>query len=218
MGKEADIRTGLTQAAICFARENHKEDIDKAYEYFWDEQDPEEFLSRTALEIGFINFEDWLISDYRVNKDNETLLDTYSRSSKKLNDDEMNILNTIKTSVLSLYEVESVSKEEHIIIRDLLLDGEHTLRDKTLAGGLKKGDIFATRLLLLDGLAVMSGCVYPFIAHQKETVLESVHKQFKRYLKNVDPHGTMKDYLKAYGDVLNLLWINLIIKQQSRKA
>ena len=216
MGKEESLKTGLVCSIIQFVRENHADTIDKAYKYFWDDQNPEEFMGGTALSLGFMNFEDWLIFDYKVNKENETFIDIYIKNNT-LRDDEIALLNSLKDSVISLYEVSSVAKDKKIMLKDLLLDSEHTLRDKSLTRGLNKGDIFATRLLTMDKKTCMSGCVYPYSADHKKTVLSYVAKQFKRYTKNVNPEGTMRDFLKDYGDVLNVIWMTMIMNPP-RKA
>ena len=210
MGKEESLKAGLVCSVIQFVRDNHAETIDEAYKYFWDDQSPEEFMGGTALSLGFLNFEDWLIFDYKVNKEKETFIDIYIKNNN-LKDNEAALLNNLKDSVISLYEVSSVAKDKKIILKDLFLDSEHILRDKSLTRGLNKGDIFATRLLTLDGKTCMSGCVYPYSADYKKTVLVYVNKQFKRYIKNVNPEGTMRDFLKDYGDVLNVIWMNLIM-------
>lgn len=210
MGKEESLKTDLVCSIIQFVREKHPDTIDKAYKYFWDEQAPDEFMGGTALSLGFLNFEDWLIFDYKVNKEKETFIDIYIKN-KELKDNEIVLLNSLKDSVISLYEVSSVSKDKRTILKDLLMDSEHTLRDKSLTRGLSKGDIFATRLLTLDGKTCMSGCVYPYSADHKKTVLIYVEKQFRRYKKNVNPEGTIRDFLKDYGDVLNIIWMTLIM-------
>lgn len=208
MGKEEGLKTELLESIIRYVRSNHKEDIDKAYDYFWDEEDPAEHLTGTALELGFINFEDWLIFDYRAGDGNRTFIDLYVEKTSELKDDEIAVLNKIRNSVLSLYEVISVSKDKRIILKDLLLGDEYSIRDKVLTRGLNKGDIFATRLLNLDRKHVMSVCVYPFTTGQKKDVLTTVEKQFARYRKNVRQDGTMRDYLKDYGDVFNISWMH----------
>ena len=210
MGKEESLKTDLVCSVIQFVRENHAETIDKAYEYFWDDNKPDEFMSGTALSLGFLNFEDWLIYDYRVNADKETFIDIYLKNNT-LKDNETALLNNLKDSVISLYEVSSVAKDKQIVLKDLLMGSEHTLRDKALTRGLNKGDIFATRLLTLDSKTCMSGCVYPYTIDQKKTVLTYMDKQFKRYIRNVKPDGTMRYFLKDYGDVLNLIWMNFIM-------
>lgn len=210
MGKEQDIKTTLFQSMILYVRENYKDTIDKAYECFWEDNYPEDFLRGTALDIAFMNFEDWLIFDYEVNSDKETFIDIYCKCNKELKDDESALLNQIKGSVLSLYEVISVSHEEEILLKDLLLGGDFIVSNKNLAGGLKKGDIFATRLLTLDGNTVMSNCIYPYTGGYKNTILEYIDNQFQRYTKNENPQSTMKSFLKDYGDVFNILWIDNI--------
>jgi hypothetical protein len=211
MGKEEDIKAKVFQAAINYVRENHPNAIDDAYKYFWDERQPDEFMGGVALELGFINFEDWLIFDYKANEARETFLTIYGKCDPCLGAEEADVLNRIKDPVLSLYEVASVSLDKRVLLKDLLLGGEFTLRDKTLTRGLKKGDIFATRLLHLDGKDVMSGCVYPYGADQKGQVLRFIDRQFGRYKRNVCTDGTMAGYLKDYGDVFNLVWMNFII-------
>ena len=210
MGKQESIKADLVNSIIRFVREKHAETIDRAYSYFWDGNNPDEFMSGTALSLGFLNFEDWLIFDYKVNKEKETFIDLYLKDNT-VKEDEADLLKSIKDSVISLYEVSSVAKDKRITLKDLLMDSEHALRDKALTRGLNKGDIFATRLLTLDGKPSMSGCVYPYTAAQKKAVLAYVDQQFKRYKRNVKPDGTMRDFLKDYGDVLNVAWMILIL-------
>jgi len=218
MGKEEKLKTCLIQSIIEYVRARHKEDIDKAYTYFWDENQPDEFMGGTALELGFLNFEDWLVFDYKVNTERETFIDIYTRTAEGLTEEEKNLLGRIKGSYLSLYEVSSVSRDKKIVLKDLLLGDEFSLRDKALTRGLKQDDIFATRLLDLDGKRVMSCCVYPYSAGEKKTVLADVQKLFGRYIKNENPGGTMDSFLKDYGDAFNLLWMNYILDPLSRKS
>lgn len=218
MGKEEQLKTDLVCSVIQFVRENHAATIDKAYEYFWDNNTPDEFMSGTALSLAFLNFEDWLIFDYRVKPDEEeTFIDIYLKD-RAVKEYEAALLHRLKDSVISLYEVSSVARDKRIVLKDLLLESEHTLRDKALTRGLNKGDIFATRLITLDGKTCMSGCVYPYTAADRKTVLTYVEKQFKRYTRNVNPKGSMRDFLKDYGDVLNIIWMNLIMNPTMKQA
>lgn len=211
MGKEEAIKTRLLQSIINYVRENYKAEIDKAYEYFWDDNQPDEFLSGTALELGFINFEDWLVFDYKVKGNKETFIDLYVKNGNSLSGEERNIIGKIQNSFLSLYEVKAVSKDRRVLLNDLLVGHEVSLRNKTLTRGLNKGDIFASRFLPLDQKDVMSGCVYPYSQAQKKRVLGYINTQYARYKRNVNPAGTLRDYLKDYGDVFNIIWMNFIL-------
>ena len=212
MSKEEALKTELIQSIINYVRANHADAIDKAYAYFWDEKNPDEFLSGNALYIGFVNFEDWLIFDYKANDAGEAFIDLYIKNSTGLKDGELTLLNKIKGSLLSLYEAVSVSKDKRVLLKDLLMGGEVSMKEKALTKGLKKGDIFAARLLPIDKGHAMSGSVYPFRAEDKKAVLDYVNRMFRRYTKNENPNGTMKDFLRDYGDVFNMAWMNLILK------
>jgi hypothetical protein len=211
MGKEEDIKTEIARTIMERAREQHGEAIDKAYEYFWDSHHPDEFLNGTALALGFVNFEDWFIYDYKANELGETFLDLYAKDRQSPGGEESSVISRMRDSVLSLYEVASVSKDKRVLLKDLLLGEEVSLREKTLTRGLKKGDIFAARVLGLDGSHVMSGSVYPYLQTQKKRVLGYVEKQYSRYRRHVKPEGTMREYLKEYGDIFNLVWLQLIL-------
>ena len=205
------LKTELIQSIINYVRANHADAIDKAYAYFWDEKNPDEFLSGNALYIGFINFEDWLIFDYKANDAGETFIDLYIKNSTGLKDGELTLLNKIKGSLLSLYEAVSVSKDKRVLLKDLLMGGDFS-EGKGINKGTEKGDIFATRLLPIDKGHAMSGSVYPFRQEDKKVVLEYVNMMFRRYTKNENPNGTMRDFLRDYGDVFNMAWMNLILK------
>ncbi len=210
MGKEEDIKTGIARIIMEGARDRHTETIDKAYEYFWDSHHPDEFLSGAALELGFLNFEDWFIYDYKANEFGETFLDLYAKDNDCLSSEESSVIAKMKESVLSLYEVASVSRDKRVLLKDLLLGGEVPLREKMLTRGLNKGDLFAARMLELDGKHVMSGSVYPYMQSQKKRVLNYVEKQYARYKRHIKPEGTMREYLKDYGDIFNLVWLELL--------
>lgn len=211
MGREEQIKAKIFQAAINYVRENHPEAIDSAYTYFWDEQQPDEMMGGVALELGFINFEDWLLYDRKATEKGESFLTLYGQHDKGLSPEESLVIEKMKGSILSLYEVTSVARDKRVLLKDLLLDEEVPLRDKSLTKGLKKGDLFATRILQLDDHYVMSGCVYPYSAEQKKQVLRKIEKQFGRYVRNVNQNGTMRDYLKDYGDVFNIIWMSFIL-------
>lgn len=218
MSKELNAKNNIMQSIICHAREHCAEDIDKAYEYFWDRNHPDEFLSGTALDLGFINFEDWLVFDCKVNEAKETLMDIHVRDNRCQSKEELEVIKKTRDSLMSLYEVKSVSKDKRVLLKDLLLGGEFDLKDKALTRGLKKGDIFATRLLNLDGKYVMSGCVYPYKTSLKKKIIGQIEKEFSKYTRNANPVGTMKDFLKDYGDIFNIIWMNFILNGPNKEA
>ncbi len=75
---------------------------------------------------------------------------------------------------------------------------------------LKKGDLFATRLIKINGEVLMGKCVYPFSETMKPDVLKYIDMQFRRYLKNENPSGTMESFLKSQSSVINTIWLTLM--------
>ena len=217
MGKEAKKLTNLFQNILQYVRLNHADDIDKAYSYFWEGENPDEFLDGTALSLGFHNFEDWMVFDYKIKESGETFISRFIKSRQDITEEDVSVLGKAQNSVLSLYEVASVSEDNGVLLKDILLDTQSDIRGKSLTQGLKKGDLFATRLLNLDGYDEMAGCVYPFLPGQKQQILSYIERQFKRYVRNVQQHGSLRDYLKDYGDVFNLIWMNFIIEPPEKK-
>jgi hypothetical protein len=205
-----DKRTELFQSVINFARVNHSDLIDKAYEDFWEEDDPEDFLGGTALSLGFINFEDWLICDYKT-EDGKSVIDLFMDASKGLEEKDLRTLEAMKGSYISIYEV--VSVVDKVTLKDLLLGEEFTTEQETLKS-LNEGDIFATRFISEDGERFMSRCVYPYSNEAKDELLDNFGVILKRYLKNKNPEGRVRDFIKEESYVFNLLWLDNIFKSR----
>lgn len=217
MGKEQQLSQEIFQAVMAFAREKHTEMIDKAYEFFWDDLKPDEFLGGQAYAIGFHNFEDWFVFDHVPAGAGESIIDLYLKAHPDLPAEQVSMIAMMKDSVLSVYEVRSVAKDKRVLLKDLLRGDETELRDKALTRGLSKGELFGARLLVLDGRTTMSGSVYPFPADQKKRVLAYLNGEFSKFTRNVDAQGTMNQFLKRHGDLVNLTWIDLILNPQQQE-
>lgn len=203
MENEDELMTGLFGAVVGFARENYPNEIDEAYEYFWEEEYPEDYLTGPALDVGFVNFEDWLVCDYRT-KEGKGIIDLYMEANPGLGAKETASLGKMKDSVISLYEVKSTSP---LALEDLLLGGSVTPEGRISGEGLSEGDIFGARFFKVGEQDVMSGSVYPF-GKMKERALEHIDKQYNRYLKNDNSKGSMREFLKAYSDIFNVIWFS----------
>lgn len=206
---EKDIRGSLFQSVINFARAKHSDLIDKAYEFFWEEDDPQDLLGGTALTLAFINFEDWLVCDYRT-KDGDSVIDLYIGASEDLDEEVIRALEAMRDSFISMFEV--VSADGGVTLKDMLLGEEFTLKDETLRA-LNVGDIFASRFVDVGGQRAMSRCVYPYTKGSKERLLEYAALNFKRYLKK-NAEGTMRDFVKEESYIFNLLWLDNIFKSR----
>lgn len=189
-----------------FIYEHYQEDIQEAFEYFWEEERPEDILQGIMLDMGELNFDDWLTIDYR-NPYGEGFLELYEKYSD-LSENEKKVLTALKESRISLYEVEDIALSR-IRLKDLLRDKILEIISERLSR-LKKGDLFATRFITIDGETFMGKCIYPFQSFHKDDVLKYLDMQYKRYLKNENPQGDMELFLKEASSVFNTVWLTVM--------
>ena len=197
------------EAVMEHIREFHPDEIDDAYDYFWEEEDPEEFLSGLSLEIGFHNFEDWLVCDYRNKElDGKGFIERYMEATE-VDEETVSILKVLDSSFLSLYEVASVEGDT-VRLRDLALNKEVNLSEPRVCM-LKPSEIFAARLVEVGGKLYMTHGVYPFSGRIKEKVVEYLGKLYSRYAKH-NKDATMAAFLKSEAYSFNTIWVSCLHK------
>lgn len=205
-GREESIRGQVIQDLLRFLKRNFSDRMDEASHIFWEEFSPEEHLDEETLGVAEINFFEWLVHDYVMDEENgKTLIDLYMESNRRLTADEHRVLNMMKSSVMSFYEVQEVFPERGLLIKDLLLGGEYDVREKMATRSVRKWDIFAGRLLHIDGIYGLSGSVYPYPLNQKEAILETLRGAFEDY-RNDYPSATIDDFLKRESRIFNFFW------------
>ncbi len=195
-GKEDSIRERLVQDLLEFFRNNYDYSLDDAIPEFWEDFNPEEQLDALTLDMADINFWEWIVHDYLINDENEkSLIDLFIENKKILSLDEHRVLTMMKHSIISLYEVQEVFPGKGLILKDLLLGGEYDVNEKAATEGLRKWDVYATRLLRIDGQYIMSGSVYPFPINQKEEILWDIRSEFDDYQLEY-PDAALDEFLK----------------------
>lgn len=209
-GKEDSIRERLVQDLLRFFEKHYQGKVEDAAFLFWDDFVPEKHLEGAALDIAHQNFLEWIVFDYLIDEDDDkTLIDLYMENNRKLSLDDHKVLTMMKNSVISLYEVQEVFPEKGLLLKDLLMGGEYDVKEKLATRSVRKWDIFATRLLLVDGSYIMSGSVYPYLLKQKERILDDIHAEFEGF-KMEYPDASMDDFLKYNGENFNFYWYDLI--------
>ena len=216
-GREESIRAELVQDLLRFFKRNYDDRLDDAHFIFWDEFIPEDHLNDATLRLADINFWEWLVYDYLIDEENDkTLIDLYMENNRKLSLDEHRILTMMKNSVISLYEVQEVFPEKGLLLKDLVLGGEYDVREKAATRSLRKWDIFAARLLHVDGTFIMSGSVYPYHLKLKERILEDIHAEFEDYRMDY-PDAALDEFLKKNSEMFNFYWYDVILNPTPMK-
>ncbi|MBS3908325.1 MAG: SEC-C domain-containing protein [Actinobacteria bacterium] len=207
---EASTKQRQVDAILTYLSKRHREAVEDAYEVFFDEFDPEEYLDDGLRNMAMINFWDWVVSDAPADYDDPesgtTLLDFYIDENRKdLAEDDLRVLDKLRNSYLSLYEVAGVYPEEGLLFEDLLLGGSCRVRERTATRYLNKWDIIAVRLLEIDGEWAMSGSIYSYHRHRKEYILDELKGDFE-LIACEHPDLTMREFLKENGDLFNYFW------------
>ena len=196
---------------IVYMRQKHPELIDAAYEFFWEEEYPEDFLSGLPLELGFMNFEDWFICNYNVSETNY-VTDLYLEETGQEGDEgKAAAFAALKRSYISLYEVKSAAGGG-AELEDALIGGTRALKTVPFQG-LQAGSLFATRIMRLAGQDVMGACMYPFSPSMRQSVTDSIGSQFARYKKNKNPGGTLEDFLTQESYIFNVIWTSSLYRK-----
>ncbi len=205
-GKEDAVREKVVLDLLKFFNENFADSLAEARDIFWGDFVPEKHLDEATLPLADINFWEWIVHDYLIDEEDEkTLIDVYLESGSKISIDEHRVLSMMKNAVISLYEVQDVFPEKGLLLKDLLLGGEYDVREKAATKSVRKWDIFAARLLYVDGIYILSGAVYPYHLKQKEWILKDIHAAFEDY-KNDFPDDAMDVFLKTNSDLFNFNW------------
>jgi hypothetical protein len=206
IGREETVRKRLVDNLLEFYNRNYRNTIEEAHVMFWDDFVPKEYLDGHALDIAYQNFFEWICFDFIIDPDkSKTLIDLYMDQNSKLTRDEHAVLTKMKNSCISLYEVQEVFPEKGLLLKDLLMGGEYDVKEKAATRGLNRWDIFATRLLLIDGQYIMSGSVYPYSIKFKQRILDDIAEEYQAY-RTEFPEGTMDTFLKESGDIFNFHW------------
>lgn len=209
-GEKEYIRERLVQELLSYFKKHCSDKLEEAFFFFWDDFDPEKHLDEAALRLAEINFWEWIVYDYILYEENvKTLIGLFIENNKKLSLDEHRLLSIMKNSVISLYEVQEVFPEKGMLLKDLLLGGEYDVSEKAATRSLRKWDIFAARVLHVDGMYIMSGSVYPYPLKQKERILADIYSEYEEYKQGL-PAAAIDDFLKMNSDIFNFYWFDLI--------
>jgi len=95
------------------------------------------------------------------------------------------------------------------LLKDQLFGEEYDVREKAATRSLRKWDIYAARLLHVDGEYIMSGSVYPYNRKLKEWILEDIHAEYEDY-KHEYPDAAMDEFLKKSSEIFNFYWYDII--------
>ncbi len=137
-------------------------------------------------ELIFNNFFiPWLLfnwipeEDFGVQKfdSQKTIAQNYiATSERNLSSEVMHFIEAMNQTYYSFYSVQEVVLEKYLVVKDILLGIEHTIKEKLATRTIKRGNILFGRILTLDNQSIFVGMA--------------------PYIIPVGYHGTLLDYKK----------------------
>jgi len=198
----------LFQSVIEYIRKEHEKEIDEAYDYFWEEEDPEEMLGGTGLAMGFHNFEDWMVCDY-INKETQKSFIDHYIETKSPSEGEAKALSLMKDSYISIYEVKSIG--DSVTLNNVATGDDITISDDRLKT-LSIGDMFGARVLDLGDGPFLTSAIYPFGNKFREHVMKHLEAMYNRYAKHCEGEKCMEDFLKQESYTINTVWVTCLFR------
>jgi len=209
-GEENSLRSELVRKVLAFSHERFPEAIETAHELFWRDFDPEAELKGESLQAAETSFWEWFIHDFQIEEEGyATPIELYEEGPMVLDPERIGMLERMRKTVLSLYEVADVLPEKGLLLNDLFRGGQSTVRERLGTRGLRKWDIITARLISVDGVDVISGGIHPFPRSAKRELLESLEKMYCKYGKRA-PEDSRTDFLKLFGYYFNRFWCGLV--------
>ncbi len=95
----------------------------------------------------------------------------------------MEIVERMKKSHYSLYEIERVKPGEGFVLKDHFEEHIFEVKEKKASEGLVKWDIIGVGLIELDGLYRMTGAFCIFRPLDREIILKDIRKDFNHIKK-----------------------------------
>jgi hypothetical protein len=196
----------LYNEIIAYARQNFGEELDDAYDDFWEDEDPTDYFMGTVIDLAFVNFEDWMVCDYRP-KEGKGIIDRYIEEKNPVGELK-SMLEAMRDSVISLYEVTAVDGDT-LTLRDLPRDNETTVPTGGIEG-LTPGEVFAARVIEQNGQNALGRGIWPFGSQRKDQAMEFFKSHIDRVHRNRDANEDINTTLKTDAYVFNNIWISCL--------
>jgi hypothetical protein len=207
---EDSLRKKLIPEILEFAQKKLKHLISDAYSFYWDEFDPEEYIDdQDTMQMADINFLDWFICDWE-SEDGEKVIDSFIVQNRYLKEDELIVLNKLRESIISLYEIQEVFPDKGFIAKDLLLGGNLEIRDRSASRSLVRWDVIAARVTSFEDIYIMPGSIYPYSQGSKDEIIEGIMECFDDYKLDYTDVA-LRDFLKDEGSIFNFFWCENIL-------
>ncbi|HEY3780174.1 MAG TPA: hypothetical protein VGL56_03755 [Fimbriimonadaceae bacterium] len=149
------------------------------------------------------------------------------KHAESLSSGDIEYLNKLKKSVVSLYEVVEVVPKSHLIVKDLLLKGEPIkITEKVASTTLVQWTIVASRLIQVAGENIFEGNILEIESERASFFLEVFEESVKESAKNLpkalrkDPRslrGLRRELIQSITQPILAIWISGIVDRSGER-
>ena len=162
--------------------------------------------------LSELNFFTWLLYGYLL-PSGKRFIDIFIEEKRNdLTPEDFLILEKLKKSHLSLYQVEEVLKEG-FIFKDLFSGEKFKITEKEIKKFFVKWDILATDLIELDGEYQLNSGFHLFSIEEKSFIINFLEQDYENY-KTKFGEITFKDYLKNKIYIFNHIQMEMIFNPE----
>ena len=204
--KEIELRDKL----ISFSgKVRYKKDFERAYHLFYRKPISEPLIMEEKEEADFAFFLEWFIHDFSLKNGLTVVEEFYNEKKEKFSDEERSLAEYEMASILSLYEVISVTPEIGLRLRDLFTDEEMDILDVKGSLTAVKWDVIFARVIRMDSVNKLAGLVKLVPRRNKDLILSSIRNLWEKF-KEETGKGEWSSFAKS-----NAFLIHHIIEDQS---
>jgi tetratricopeptide (TPR) repeat protein len=180
---------GLRDRLLSFSgKERYKKEFEKAYQLFWRRPFREPLVLDEKEEANFASFLEWFIHDFSLRSGLTVVEEFYKEKKEKFSDEEQSLVEYETASILSLYEVISVTPEVGLRLRDLFTGEEMDILEVKGSLTAVKWDVILARVIRMGAVNKLSGIATLIPRRSKENVLLSIKGVWEKFKSETGNH------------------------------
>jgi tetratricopeptide (TPR) repeat protein len=204
--KEIELRDKLLSFS---GKERYQKDFERAYHLFYRKPFSEPLTMEEKEETDFAFFLEWFIHDFPLKSGLTVVEEFYKEKREKFSDEERFLTEYEMASILSLYEVISVTPEIGLRLRDLFTGEEMDILEVKGSLTAVRWDVIFARVIRMDSVNKLAGLVKLVPRRNKDLILSSIRNLWEKFKEET---GKVEWYSFAKS---NAFLIHHIIEDQS---
>ncbi|PIV24155.1 MAG: hypothetical protein COZ69_12180 [Deltaproteobacteria bacterium CG_4_8_14_3_um_filter_45_9] len=176
--KEIELRDKLISFS---SKERYRKDFERAHHLFYRKPFVEPLILEEKEETDFAFFLEWFIHDFSLKNGLTIVEEFYKEKKEKFSDEERSLVEYEMASILSFYEVISVTQEIGLRLKDLFTGEELDILEVKGSLTAVKWDVILARVIRMGSVNKLAGVVELIPRRNKGQILSSIRKLWEKF-------------------------------------